>query len=507
MTSKIKGWFLMVTIAVLNLTNAHAQHKCGVSAVEGKKIMEQMHINRNEMRDYVHERGAITYVPVRFFLVAKSDGTGRASERAGLDALCLLNEHYADQEIQFYIKEFKYINNTTIYSNCDDVFGQGFAALKNQMIYNAINIFLVHEMETEGVLGFYQPEAGPNGNDWVVALEGSAGEKLVVTHEIGHFFSLNHTFYGWESSGGWDAATHGNPVGPTSPDGMPNERVNMSNCSGNNCGGDCLCDTPADYMFPNNACSYTQNAKDPNGQSLSPDFQNFMNYVYGCSDYHFSEDQKEAIKNSLFSSSRNYVRPTNYTPNTAIVTGSPTLVSPQSDELIPTYNAVPLEWTALPGADKYLVEITTSGLTRRFVTTPNTTIVNNLLPNKTYLWKVLGFNEYSTCGNFSTQKKFKTGDLVNDTAFATEIEKWTITPNPVTLGQSLYVNFSTSTPVTADITIFKTNGQLVQERLGVEFPIGDNAHEIETNVLSTGLYFVNVKTKNSSKTQRVSIVE
>ncbi len=494
----------MASFTILSLANSHAQHKCGVTVVEGKQIMEQMHVNSNEMRDYVFDRDAITYVPIRFFLVAKSDGTGRASERAGLNALCLLNEHYADQDIQFYIKEFKYINNNSIYSH--PLSFSGSAAIKNQMIYNAINIFLVHEMDEEGVLGYYQPEAGPQGNDWVVALEGSAGEKLVLTHEVGHFFSLNHTFYGWESSGGWDPIVHGNPVGFQSPDGMPVELVNMTNCSGNNCGGDCLCDTPADYMFPNNSCSYTQNAKDPNGQSLSPDIQNFMNYVYGCADYHFTDDQKEAIKNSLFSSSRNYVRP-NYTPNTAIVSGAPTLVSPQSSETIATYNAVPLEWTAVPGADRYLVEITSSGISNRFVVNSNNTVVSNLAPSKTYIWKVLGFNESSGCGSYSTQKIFKTGDLVNDTFVSQEIEKWTIGPNPVLLGQPFYINFSTSKPVAADITIYNANGQLVQERLGVEFPAGDNVHEVETNTFSTGLYLVNIKTQKGTRTQRVSVVK
>lgn len=501
----------MATIAVISLTNAYAQHKCGVTFEDGKKIMEQMHINRNEMRDYVYNRDAITYVPIRFFLVAKSNGTGRASERSGLNALCLLNENYADQDIQFYIKEFKYVNNDGIYN--DPLSFTGSAAIKNQMIYNAMNIFLVNDIEQSvgGItLAYYQPEAGPNGNDWIVGLENYAGDIRVLTHEVGHFFSLNHTFYGWETSGGWDPAIHGNPVGQNSPAGWPNELVNMTNCNTsnpNNCGGDCICDTPADYYFPTDNCSYTQNAKDPNGQSLSPDFQNYMNYVDGCSEYHFTDGQKQEINNSLFSSSRNYIRP-NYTPNLAIVTGSPTLVSPQGSETIDTYNAVPLEWTALPGADKYLVEITTSGQpTLRLVTTTNSAVINNLLPNKSYLWKVLGYNEYSTCGSFSGQKIFKTGDQVSDTSIATEIEKWNITPNPVTLGESLYVNFSTSTPVTADITILKSNGQLVQERLGVEFQNGDNMHEIETNVLSTGLYFVNVKTKNSFKTQRVSIVE
>jgi hypothetical protein len=492
--------------ALIAITAAHAQHhKCGVTLEEGKKIMEQFHFNRNEMRDFAFERGAVTYVPVRFYLVAEGDGTGRTSERAALGALCLLNENYANQEIQFYIKEFKYINNDDIYS---DAINSGFNDIANQMIYNAINIFLTDGTGEEGVLGFYQPNAGPQGNDWVVLDENSATEKLVATHEVGHFFSLNHTFYGWECTGGWNGDLNGSPVGFTNPCGAITELVNMTNCEGSNCGGDCLCDTPADYMFgPSNTCSYTADALDPNGQPLSPDIKNFMNYIYGCSDYHFTDDQKQAIKNSLFSSSRNYIRP-NYTPNLEQVTGTPTLVSPQGGELVPTYNAVPLEWTAVPGADSYLIEMTTSGQpTRRLIANSNTTVVNGLLPNKSYLWKVLGFNEYSTCAGFSGQKILKTGELINDTSVLTTKEKWTLGPNPVKLGESVFLTLITNAKLAADITIFTANGQLVQERRAIDFAQGDTSYEIETNSLNTGLYLVNIRTENATRTLKLSIVE
>jgi len=491
----------MFAIALFAAANAKAQHKCGVTAEAGKQIMEQMLENRNEMRDFVFTRGAITYVPIRFFLVAKSDGTGRTSERAGFQALCLLNQNYLDQDIQFYIKEFKYINSTSIYSNPTSFSGSN--AIKNQMIYNALNIFFVKEMSEEGVLGYYQPPAGPQGNDWIVALENYAGQDLVITHEVGHFFSLNHTFYGWESSGGWSEAVHGNPVGNMSPDNVPNERVNMSNCT---VAGDGICDTAADYMFPSNNCSYTQNAKDPNGQLLTPDIHNFMNYVYSCTSYNFSNGQKSAISNSLFSNSRNYVRP-NYSPNLSPVTGSPTIISPQQSETIATYNAVPLEWTALPGADKYLIELTTAGQeTARVIANSNSIVLTNLLPNKSYLWKVMGFNESSTCGGFSGQRIFKTGGLLSDTFTVPDVAKWSIAPNPVKAGASFFVNMEATEAVKASISIHSMTGQLVQEFPQTDFNAGENSIELSTNDLTAGIYFVTLRTKNDFQTKRISVL-
>ncbi len=503
MIKSIKFWMLVLTSAILASTAANAQHKCGVTAEDGKKIMEQMQINRNEMRDYVHTRGAVTYVPVRFFLVAKSDGTGRASERAGFQALCLLNQNYLDQDIQFYLKEFKYINSNGIYS--DPTSFSGSNAIKNQMVYNAINIFFVHEMAEQGVLGYYQPGPGPQGNDWIVCLEGQAGQDLVLTHEVGHFFSLNHTFYGWESSGGWDEFTHGNPVGALSPDGVPNEYVSGTNCNNS---GDGICDTPADYMFPSNSCNYTKNAKDPNGQSLAPDIKNFMNYVYGCSDYHFTEDQKDEISNSLFSSSRSYVRP-NYTPNLATVSGSPTIVSPQQSETIPTYNSVPLEWTAVPGADKYLIELTTSGQeTARIIANSNTITLTNLLPSKSYLWKVMAYNEYSTCGNFSGQKIFKTGSQqVSDTSTIPQLASWSLNPNPVRVGTPFFINLETTEALHCNINVTNMTGQRVLDYQQTVFSFGESSLEVPTGNLTPGIYFVTIRTENDLQTQRLSVVD
>lgn len=512
MKFNLKRLCFSALVTLVALANSQAQTKCGVTVADGQKIMAQMLQNRNEMRDFVRDREAVTYVPVRFYLVAKSDGTSRASERSGLQALCRLNENYADQDIQFYLKEFKYVNNTNIYNA--SITTQGFNAISNLMTpgaYNAINIFLVDEIESSGsgtTLGFYQPGPGPLGNDWVVCLESYANDIRVLTHEIGHFFSLNHTFYGWEPEP-WDPAIHGNPVGIFSPSGMRNELVNGTNCNTNNpqtCGGDCICDTPADYFFFNNNCAYTQNAKDPNGQLLSPDYQNYMNYVDGCSEYHFTDQQKEEISNSLFSSSRNYVRP-NYTPTTEVVSGAPTITSPQQSELIETYNNVHLEWTAVAGAQKYLVELTTSGQpTARYITNTNEIVLLDLVPNKSYLWKVLGYNEYSTCGNFSSQKIFKTGDQVSDTSVANELENWSIRPNPVSVGNTLYVSVVTQAPTVAEIKVLNATGQLVRQQKA-EIGAGENLVEISTDGFSTGIYFVNLSTENGTETQRVSIVE
>lgn len=500
-----KNIFLSV-FAVLVLFNAlSAQtHKCGVTYEMGKMIKEQMIQNRNEMRDYVSLRSGNVYLPVRFYLVAKSDGTDRPSEDTALDGLCNLNNNFADQEIQFYLKEFKYLNNTQLHSNP----GSGFAysTLNQQIIYNAINIFIVGNAGS-GVAAFWQPPAGPAGDDWIVSSASYADDFETLTHEVGHFFSLNHPFYGWESEG-WNLADHGNPVGLFSPDGELNEFVDGTNC---NEAGDMICDTPADYRFEfpgPDGCTYNLDVMDPNGDLLEPDMTNFMNYA-SCANsaYHFTDMQKVEVQNSLNSSSRNYI-PKNYVPNIDPIEDIPTLLSPQQAQTIETYNYVTLEWTPVDNAESYMLIVvgTTSG--QRLIITDDTAItLTDLEPESNYFWKVKPFNEYSVCQNFSAQRFFKTGtDVASDTNEIPELADWYLSPNPVRSGESIQLNVEVSNGLTADVIITNIAGQLVEYIENQEFGTGITNFEIPTANLPSGIYMVSLRTLEGMETQRISIL-
>ena len=498
--------FLFLLLASFGL---QAQtHKCGVSAQMGAMIQEQMIENRNEMRNYVENRVATVYLPVRFILVAKSDGTERTKETSALIALCNLNNNYADQEIQFYLHEFKYLNNTQLYNNGSSNFA--YSTLNNNMTYDAINIFLVDDAGG-GAAAFYQPPAGPGpfGDDWIVSSESYADDFETLTHEMGHFLGLNHPFYGWEpTDNGWDPAIHGNPVGIWAPDDMTrNEFADGSNC---NNAGDMICDTPADYLFPfpgNDGCTYNKNAKDPNNVLVEPDMTNFMNYA-SCSNslYHFTDMQKVEIQNSLNSTSRNYI-PKDYTPNLDPLGGSPTQLDPQNLQTIETYNAVTLEWTSVDNAEGYLVEIINQTTGTQIVTTDQTKItLNNLIASTNYFWKVHAYGEYSTCGGSSGQRIFKTGSTLTDTNEISALQDWGVNPNPVTNGESIFVNIESGTGLTLDISVSTITGQTVQLFKDQIFANGSSSFEIETYNLQAGMYLVSLHTAEGVEIQRVSIL-
>ena len=503
----MKKIIVLPVFALLGLMSLHlgAQSNwCGIKAEDVHAMSEHFLQIREEMRDFVRERNAVTYVPVRFHLVAKNNGSDRPSERLALQALCLLNQAYSDLEIQFYLKEFKYINNTALATNPESF--EGFNTISSSMVYNAINVFVVDEINDPGVAAYWQGPPGPSGNDWIVVSDNFVTNTNVLPHEVGHFFSLLHPFNGWEVSGGWNPAVHGNPVGTFSPGGVLNELVSGSNC---NNAGDFICDTPADYMFgPSNTCVYNLDAKDPTGALLAPDVYNRMNYFYNCNAYSFTPQQITQINNSLFHSSRNYVRP-GITPNLAQVSGSPTLVKPNNNEKVETYNYVELLWTAVSGANRYLVEISSASLgSVRFITNDNSLIVTALQPNHTYLWRVMAYNEYSTCANYSSNRILRTGDSIfTDTSDIPAFDKWTATPNPVKSGFPIIVTVESMIGMEAEMTLLTMTGQVVQQYKGLKFPSGLSSHEIPTAGLPEGIYVIVLRTGDGFEVQRVAVVQ
>lgn len=504
---------LCFTIAFIAMTfqmlaQHHDHFRCGISAQDGEEIKQNMLQTRAEMRDFVRPRNITTYVPVRFWMMAKTNGDGRASEEVGLKTICELNENYLDQDIQFYLHEFEYWNNTSVYND-----PQSFASvntikgkLLNTSSYDAINIFILDDAGG-GAAAYFQLPMGQNGNDWIVSGDNYAGDGHSLTHEVGHFFNLPHPFNGWESTqDGWDPAIHGNPVGTYSPDNVLNELVNGTNCQQ---AGDAICDTPADYMFPfpgSNQCTYNLDAMDPTGVLLEPVINNFMNYG-NCNSYFFTDGQKQEIENSLYSPQRDYVNPGDI-PILDIVDQTPTVIAPGSGETVETYNSVELEWSEVPGATHYLVKIILPNVGTDILMVETTSmLLTDLEPNSTYFWQVRAFNEYSTCKGFSSQKIFKTGGTFTDTADVPNIDEWSIFPNPARNGGVIEVSVESTDGLEATVRMYSITGQLVHDADKVQFPAGMSTLEIPVSNFGTGVYMVTLQSENGLETKRVSIVD
>lgn len=499
---------LILTAACFTLTaQTYSHSSCGTHGEMAAPMIERLLQNIESLGNQPIRSRDIEYVPIKFHLVAKTDGTGRVPEARVLDQLCALNDDYLPMNVQFYLKNgtFNYINNTAVYSTHTATINTIMTFARDN---SAINIFIVDEAEPSGgglgeTLGYYSPN-----KDWIVVRRDNiSATSSTLPHELGHFFSLAHPFNGWDSEP-YDPAVHGVPAPAISPGGVPTEKADGSNCA---VAGDYVCDTPADYNlgygWPN--CNYTGGAMDPMGMLVDPEERLFMGYFLNCprDEYFFSPMQQELVIEDLNSPQRNYITP-GYVPYQVELGGMPELVYPINAEVTAGYNAVNLQWNGVSGATRYLLEIDQlpnfSSTTARYVVNGTNKILTNLVANKTYYWHVRPYGEYHTCSTFTPNGSFKTGTLT--AAGETKlIENWSVDPNPVSAGQDLSISINCNERVEGTITVLNAVGQVVNRIGNIELTQGNHNFNIPSSNLTRGVYMVALETTDVILTKRVVV--
>jgi hypothetical protein len=145
-------------------------------------------------------------------------------------------------------------------------------------VHNMINVYLVGSIVPAPEAGF----AGKIG-DYMVLTHGCVTDGKCWSHEMGHFFSLAHTF------------ETGNGI----------ELVNESNCV---TAGDSICDTPADINPApvNGSCQWIGTNTDPNGNYYTPIIGNIMSYHPSACKTPFTVGQLDKMIN-WFLTYRNYL--------------------------------------------------------------------------------------------------------------------------------------------------------------------------------------------------------
>ena len=453
--------------------------------------------NKEVMYDIVRDRTSTSYVPIKFHLVARSDGSGRIAESEILEQLCVVNDQYAAQDLQFFINDgFNYINNDAVYENPQS---QDFV-MDIARDRDAVNVYCVNSAGGgAGVvtLGYYDPR-----NDWVVmANSATRAAESEFAHELGHFFSLLHPHNGWDCEQ-YDEALHGNPVNiSTAPcNSRAVEFEDRTNC---NSSGDFLCDTPADYLFGLGwpSCEYTREVQDPNGDIVDPDETNFMGYFLQCpvDVYTWSDQQVLAIRADYESGARNYLRRS--TPESIeIVTERAVLLSPADGEVVDDPDQALLTWEAVPGASMYLVEVdelpSFSFALRGFLVSEESIIVDDLLENKNYFWRVRGLSDVSTCASPSARNRFRTSlntatqDLSKDLGVS-------LFPNPVIAGSDAIVMVNEGVLITS-VEVRTLAGNHVSSLLA-----RGNRVTIPSADMPQGIYIVEIVTDQGNAIQKL----
>ncbi len=491
---------MLLSFAISNLSIAQ---KCGTPIGGLHDMAEHIyHLKQQpELWQHVGERrNVVRWVPVTIFLVADNSGAGRITEVNALALMCKVNEYYASQnvDIQFWLKRFKYIDKTVLF-NTPNSSGGGFQMTLNK-VNDSANLFFVNDIPDEGgagdILAYYQP-----GDDWVVVqkaqVNGSSANTLA--HEMGHFFSLPHTFNGWECG---DFVGNGCAPATSSCGDVTTEKADGSNCS---TAGDGFCDTPADYGFLEGDCSYTGGAKDQMCQPINPDETNLMGY-FDCTDYTMSAEQITAMNIDLSSNDRNYLN-NQPAPTLSVVSAAPTALTPANVTI--AYGDNFFDWADVENASSYVFEIARNSSfdieRKSFLTTQSQILLTDYtVANKKYYWRVIAYNASSFCAPPSATTSFNTNSTVGADDISNELG-WDVFPNPTTTGTGFGVTMQANKLVDANISLITLTGQLLQTQKA-QFS-GSNVVQVPTLNLPLGVYILQVQSAEGRFAQKVVIAE
>jgi Secretion system C-terminal sorting domain/Pregnancy-associated plasma protein-A len=485
--------FLVSLVFLISAFFSHSQHihnkNCGVS-IEDQLTSEMLHPN-DFKGDVSSLRNNTIYVPIKFHLTANDDGSGRLDYIHVLNQLCILNRDYGSSNIVFYIYEgFSLINQTNIYQAA----GTNRNAVQAKKDGKAINVFITQNADLDNnssggtTLGFYSPQ----GDYVVIRKQELASLSNTLSHEIGHFFNLRHTFYGWEGVP-YNKDTHGQTVTFTTvPGGIANVPVEL--VDGSNCltAADMICDTPPDYNFglTSSNCAFNIVVFDRNNDRIFPMKENQMGYFQDCDTFKFTEGQIDRMLINYNSTSRNYLK-SSYIPNVTEIADAPILNTPLKAEKISGYTNVQFDWEDVPGATTYLIEIKGSNQYYSALTTLSEYTAPELKKNNTYFWTVKPFNDAFGCSPVTTSN-FRTGDGTSSIYEVSKIKNIVITPNPVNNSSVAQITLHTNEADNAQIEVLSMVGQrLITFTYSLQ--AGQNTIPLGTKELNTGVYMLNIK--------------
>jgi hypothetical protein len=419
----------------------------------------------------VHHRGGLTYIPVQVHIVGTSTGTGYYRTQDLYTAFCELNVHFAPIDFYFYIADdIHYINNTAYYEH-DFAVGQDMMSSHN--VDGMVNMYIVGD--PAGNCGYFSPSG-----DAVAIAKGCAKPGgTTIAHELGHFFSLPHTFSGWEDG---------------TPPVNQQERADGSNCATR---GDDFCDTPADYLAFRWNCPWTGLLLDPVGDTVHPDGTLFMSYANDECTNRFSNEQRLAMRTSLILERNELIG--NFPPPYQAL-GPLELLGPPNGAVNLPADYVELRWKAVPGATQYGLAVSRFAaftlMAAELETTDTFAIVSGLESGVKYYWHVIPLTETNTCEGYTNAWQFTAGDPTGIAPLHADDIK--LFPNPASTSTSLHVKLET----TADVRVSSVDGALLWS---ATLPAGD--HAVGLDGVTAGLYVVEATTAQTRFVQRLVLVD
>lgn len=251
------GYFLLIN------NNASSQGWCGTVTTPQQIAFELSQISQQQgLKTFTSVPCLEKKLSIIAYIVRDSLGQPNITEQDILDAIDSTNKDFAPICLSFVVCEFIYVNNYQydIYhvmpnpQNYDDEKEMMDLYYKPQVI----NMYFVSDIPSDPQCGHAFMPGGPD----LVVIKKSCIPGLVITHELGHFFGLYHTF-----ELGFGGA----------------QLVSEDSCV---IKGDLVCDTEADPDPGGNVdqnCNYTGSPiKDANNEFYIPPVDNIMSYYGDC---------------------------------------------------------------------------------------------------------------------------------------------------------------------------------------------------------------------------------
>lgn len=445
------------------------------------------------LRNYLKNGGAnqartneVIYVPVQIHVVGTDEGSGYMKYKTVMESFCKLNADFEDTNIKFFLyDELNYIDNSNYYQHD---FNGGYSMMVNNNVSGAVNCYIVDDPASN--CGYFSP-----GADGVALAKGcTQPSDNTWAHEMGHFLSLPHTFWGWEWAESEDMEF--STAAPTHINDVEVEKADGSNCAD---AADGFCDTPADYINYRWTCngsgeSFVQ--LDPDGTPFTSDGSFFMSYSNDACAARFSEEQMGAMRANI-EQQRPYLLSTPPNEEDVVMDEQTTIVPiyPLDDATIEgDAQSVRIEWEPVPNATKYLVQLNPfpffSVVFNEFLVDEPFVDFDDLLPNETFYWRVIPFNDYSTCTSFSSTKSFTTTTVVSTNELLAG-EDFRVYPNPVSNGQ-VWMEFTSLNNVDAHWSLSDMNGRVLKQAKET-LAVGQQTIALPTNALNSGMYMLKVQ--------------
>lgn len=506
----------LVFLGVLLQQTSFAQiqhHNCGTDhqadlEIKARMLRNRQNIDPQDLQAALANRNT-RYIPTTLHLIGDENGAGFANAAEAVKMLCKLNTDFADQNIMFYLAgEINYIYNNTIFADAYDWGSQ--SLMGNNKVNGTLNIF-VNANVSRPVAGYYTP-----WQDFVFIQNGYAnGTSTTITHEIGHFLTLPHTFVGWE---GVDARGdyNGQSV-PTVINGSAVEYVARtganSNCSS---AADGFCDTPADYISQRFFCPVNANVKDPAGVFITPDASMYMSYASDACQAQFSQEQKNAMLTDIVIRGWN-----NFTPPGSLDTVSGSNIgntAPLMNEVVNPSGSVRLEWNTTGATNATIWLITVERVFNGSIplgvvfsrTVTNQTFVdvptNVLGSNREFRWNVKPMTATYTCADYSNYFNFETGLVASNELNENSLTSFNVFPNPSTAGQ-VKMKIQSTKNQEASLRIYSFDGRLVHQQEAMQLNAGSQVLNLELGQLGTGNYMLVLNTEEASLQEQLILLD